>query len=623
MTENDAIVVAPEENVERIGGDSLDSVRIGQYWWVTYDENVGWDDDTGETKYKRNTVLMVVGNIASNHIQFEMESRKYKSTEQVRFEDFDNNCKLEPNGAGVLRKQAEKIQRQIQEKMQELLKEGKDLSLITAEASPQAVPDETITAIVPASADPKQYKGKLVQFNEDLPAKTEAIEELAGDLASVTKNITLPQKIQLTHMKNALSVVEDRIFTVELYCGVLETVHLIKDGEAAPWDAKLTLRQMMLYMDEETLFDYKRGGMDFKSIGQFDEWVVQSENLDRILPEPKGVVAFRVRRKDKDYGEARDIGTAWAHMEWHDANKQTYLLIRNGEKVYRIVTDIDFSPRLVPKKDEIGEKQFIKRDHFGRWNEKTRRHETTDEKIDPDHLDYDKHVVKLEKVLKHYNRMIILLQGLLDRSRVFAPHPGIQLMSESGIEDWVNLVRDEEMALPNNSVNWEEWLLENNKGTKRGEWIYSGVGDNKKRGYNVETRPRIIQVTKTRRDGSEVRVSWPWGIRRGYEHRDKWGGEYGKWGEWPVDKMCHQWIKAGRFVNLNHYELGEYKTFLCDRALQGAYLQWARYLLSAEDWRRDQIVKGEDIVTATRKHDRMPKKVRKTVVVEEEEEQAY
>jgi len=246
--------------------------------------------------------------------------------------------------------------------------------------------------------------------------------------------------------------------------------------------------------------------------------------------------------------------------------------------------------------------------------------------IDPNNINYDEHVSDLDQSIKHYNRMIILLQGLLDRSNVFSPHPGIKLTDAVQLERWVNLIRDEEDVIACEPIDYKEWKAENNKGTKRGHWIYSTIDDPKAgqdgRGYSVNTRPRVIQVTAVKRDKSAVKVSWPWGTRWGYEHVDKYS-TWGKWGEWPVDRMCHQWIPAGEYLNLNHYNLGDYKPFLCDRTMMGKYLSWAPMLLNAEDWRRKQVVEGQDVVQAMESKGRIPRKVKKIVVVEEEEEQNW
>jgi len=331
----------PQGNERRLENEGpIDMVDVGQYWWVQ------------ETDYKDKILpeeLMCVAKVGSNHVKFEVPSggrHGWASSCRIHFDVFEKQCRYEPDAIQILKARAVKIQGQIQECMDNMLQGGKELCLIK---DPDA-PEVDTTLPVPATVDPKIYKGKLERFKDDLPAKHKEIDELGEELAATYLMMAYSQKMKLGKIKKALAVVDDRIFTVELYCGVLEEVKLIKDGEPSSPDEKLAIRQQMLYMDEETLFDYDDGGMDFKSIEKFDEWLIQPENLARTLPESKGVVAFRVRRYEKSYSNKLDY---WTRIAWKEANKQTYLLLRNGEKVYRIATDIDFSPRLVPFRSEF------------------------------------------------------------------------------------------------------------------------------------------------------------------------------------------------------------------------------------------------------------------------------
>jgi hypothetical protein len=398
----------------------------------------------------------------------------------------------------------------------------------------------------------------------------------------------------------------------------LETVEQIAKGDPAPVDTHITIRQQMLYMDEETLFNYTTGGMDFSSIEKFDAWVAKPENLNRVLPDQRGIVAFRVRRHAKNYGHATNFGTAWMHAQWAEMNKTTYLLLRNGGNVYRIVSEVDFSPRLIPLVGEIGEDQFTKIDHKYVWREdKTYSlggtHERVEEatKVTQDDVEFDDHVKKVEKLLLHYNRIVILIQGLLDRSTVFHPHPKINLRSERDMSIWIDLVRDEERGLPCNKVNWPEYHAQLNSTLRKGKWIYIWQWDERykggenpnyggrqykeppRRGWRAASMPRICLVDTMKRDGSMVRVSWPWG-ERAVPKRGKWIESPTRpgWGHYEMmyetDRMCHEWVPVKNVINLSDYNVGDYKMFLCDRALHGQYLQWAPYLLTAEDWARKQ-----------------------------------
>lgn len=520
MDESTSLAVQ-DIKVEHISHNPLDNLRVGDFYWVKSDDE--WDKDGRRSKVVEHEILMCVEKIGSNYAGFTIYQSKHSSDVRVHFDEFESTCRHEPNWRQILNDRMETARLAIQEKTRQLINEGQKVNLLPAEST---APSENQT-LLPAriSVDPKKYKRDLVRIQKSLPEIAKEIEQLGEDLAVAAKNVSLPDLVKLNSIKEALGQVEDRIFTVELYCGLQEEVHQIADGEAAPIGTPITIRQQVLFMDEETLFDYDSGGMDFEKIGKFDQWVIKPENLNRLLPDQRGLVAMRVRRNAKDYGHASDLSTAIAHFQWKEANEQTYLLMRNGQRVYRIASTVDFMPRLIPKKDEIGKEQFRKEDHF--WD---RDPEKPAEYVTQDSVDFDDHVKKAEDLIRHYNRVVILLQGLLDRSSVFHPHPAINLRNLKDMERWLVLVRDEELGLPNNKVSFEEYQKQVNSTLRVGKWVYIDgdyderweKGENPnfpgrrydekpKCGWAANRMPRLIKVESMKRDGSEIYVSWPWG----------------------------------------------------------------------------------------------------------------
>jgi hypothetical protein len=69
--------------------------------------------------------------------------------------------------------------------------------------------------------------------------------------------------------------------------------------------------------------------MDFEDISAFDAWLSRDGNFGRILPHDRCVVAFRIRRHAKDYGDLNPF----ISFSFNQANKTTFLYIRQGLKV--------------------------------------------------------------------------------------------------------------------------------------------------------------------------------------------------------------------------------------------------------------------------------------------------
>jgi len=600
--------IQPFEPVRELN-DPLDAVKVGDWYWVKFDDEK-WDDKKGKhVKVGEHEDMMCVYEVGSNYVGFSVyeNDRIHTSEERVHFDEFLGRCRPEPDWKAVLNIRMEGFQKQIAAKTMEMVERAKELCLLKAPRQEQA----EAVSMLPArsSVDLRAHQKELVQYQKSVPEISKEIDELAKEFGAAARNMALPDMAQLGVVKDSIKIVEDRIFTIELYVGLKEDVIRIADGEPAGVDEPVAVRQLMLYMDEETLFDYSDGGMDFTKLGDFDKWVVRPENLCRVLPEKRGVVAFQVRRHKKDYGTPSNLLTAWTHMNWHNDNMLTYLLIRNGQRVYRVASDIDFAPRLIPTADEISKEPFEEVNH---WSNKREVKVVT-----PESVKYDDHVRKMMGRIQHYNRVVVLLQGLLDRTDVFAPHPSIRLSKAADMEKWVRLIRDEEKGLSGLKVTLKEYLEQLNKTLRTGKWVYvlrqyrCAEKENKysnkhytqlhgksveivrpQRSWAAEAMPAVCKVQAMKRDGSAVKVSWSKGKNsRGKEiwvsNPDKPG-----WGHYDYDDntemMLHEWVPVAFVMNISDYTAGDYKMFLCDRALRGEYLEWAPSLLTAEDWARDR-----------------------------------
>ena len=256
---------------------------------------------------------------------------------------------------------------------------------------------------------------------------------------------------QLARIKQIQKV----IGVIELYTGVYEEITQIQTGNPAAADVPVSFRQLLLYMDEE-VGDYDNGGIDIQHIEDFDKWLLASaDNLNKVLPETKGVVALRVRRNEKHYSSNR-----LENWYCNQGNFFTYLLIRNGENIYRIWGDININPRLFPRRHEF---EDMAKDT---WESR---------KIDDQVFDYKRHA--------------ILLQGLLDRTDIFSPiDPGIKVLDNTTWSGMLNFVFDDDMLLADGRQSWRKWKHDINAKIKVGSRIFFITGYDYNRHYKIENR---------------------------------------------------------------------------------------------------------------------------------------
>ena len=573
-----------------------DRPKLGEWYWVMCDDwehPTSWCNGraTGGKGKKQVERLLCVSHIASNHVQFsEASIGGGKDYEYVRNGDLAKLTRRETGWQAI-------IQLRIADKQDELQKAVHALTdLFTRADLGEATASQSMLPALTRQS-PEQTKAALIHLKEKAcPAAEKNVEYITKEIVALHTNLCLPMHAQKDALDKKVSMIDRRLFALELYAGIGEQIVTIRKGEPAPAETPIAVRQMLRFMDEETLIDYDTGGMDFKKLDEFDKWVAKDANLNRICPEPRCVVAMQIRRHEKDYGLPTDLCHAIEQINWHNANKWTYLLIRNGSQVYRLFVEIDFRPRLLPFRDEF-HKPFTKterRSNFGRvpfgqtkdWEEII--------KITPQDWDYDDHVNKRLTKLYEYNRVMFLIQGLLDRSKVFAPHPPINLGNESDLDRYFKPVFDEELGLPSaNPPRWEFYRDTLNAKLAKGKFAwciegeenktYSRDSHRPKRGYNANSRPTICEVYSISKDRKTVEFRWPWGMRWGKEH-----GDWGRFGEWPVNRMCRQRVPIEKVFNVTDYQRGDYKKFLCDAYLKGAYLTWAPPLLAAERFHHPQ-----------------------------------
>lgn len=309
-----------------------DSVEIGQWWWVKEKKRKEW--------------LGCVTHIGSNY--FEVTSIRNSSI-RVHFDEWDSICRREADPEGYISSRVAHYQKQVRQLMGEVKE-------VTARLGVGASPElsDGTASIVKATSDRnyETYSKDLVKAKQKtLPDLFSLIEDANEAMASWMKAPTVPMKAQAQQLKGVISQIEDRIFNVELYAGLVEKVVRIKEGAAAPIDAKVHLLQRRCYMDEECLAQYETGGMDFKNLREFDHWLAKPDHLNRILPFPRCIVSFRVRRESKTR-EWDGVSHPLIHfinvVSEEAADKSTFLYIKNGEQLYRMSTAINFGEKLFP-----------------------------------------------------------------------------------------------------------------------------------------------------------------------------------------------------------------------------------------------------------------------------------
>jgi hypothetical protein len=320
----------------------------------------------------------------------------------------------------------------VEEAEEEALKALQDPAALDLSVSVDVPNDETALVVSGGDEQARTLRKTLQNQIERVEALRLIVEHRVSGLRSVAHR-----------MQEQMELVSKVLGAFELYLGVWETITQIRDGAPAPLETPVAIRQQILFMDEE-VGDPRGGGIDWTRIEDFDAWIAQPGNLERLLPEQKGLVAMRPSRQERSY-----VDNPWLNMQLNANNQMVYLLCRNGDRLYRIWTNATMpkARKMYPgEQDRLAD---LADPEMSRWKRE-----------------------ELEEWAFYYRRNVLLIQGLIDRTDIFKPMRHlVNLFDPTSYGDQVQLIRDAEVALPTGRKPYRQWHRDLNSNIVKGSRI--------------------------------------------------------------------------------------------------------------------------------------------------------
>lgn len=301
-------------------------------------------------------------------------------------------------------------------------------------------------------------KESLLMYNDKVHAAIERMENIRMVAEAIIESKKRQLDTYLNKMGSALSVMKkemQRVMRViemlEIYTGKNEEILQITQGEPSK-DETLHIRQLTLYMDEEmadyeTRNDikfYEHGGADYRDIEKFDEWLVNPRNRDKVIPEERCIVFFKPRRTDKEYSSDRYVNEML--NQW---NHTTYILIRNGENLYRLYSEnVGCGSLVFPKAADL--QKLLDEAENGSWKESAK--------------------IRLEDMNYRASKVAVLINSLCERTQIFGGKVyNMFKMEETGIQ--IIYDGDTDKQLADGHPRFKEWLKEINKEVGEGSRV--------------------------------------------------------------------------------------------------------------------------------------------------------
>jgi hypothetical protein len=618
-----------------------DQPRLGQWYWVPgIHRTYGKNDKTKEEKYEWLGCVMKIG---SNFIELHSPHSDHHGyrEERVHLDDL-LSIRLEENPQQVIKENIDHWQHESRNLLNDIRNLVARLGLDPRHYLGCSIKNEesnsTALMVVSGHENIDTYKKELVLAKEKtLPDLFKAIKEANEELCRWMMAETMETQSLIEPMERSIKDVNDRIFAVSLYAGLVENVVRISDGDPAEITDKLHVMQRKLFMDEECLLNYQAGGMEFNDIKEFDQWMAIPKNRDRILPFPRTLVAMQIRRKTKERDSEGNLLRAFINIHLEQTDKFTFLYIRNGEQLYRLSCEMEFGKMIFPNKNAYNPSELKMVKLFGhhmdqtisiheyeilveKYNEQKINEEKWKEEHPKEHyfsnpyhhytfnpedwkpfdqtnLYFDECMEEIASQIREYNRIALIIQGLFDRSMVFHPHLPVKSWTSNGFDKAIKLVYDGDMTINyGEPPSFEAYRERCNSSLEEGSlvtgqeeyWMEREAEKENRRLYNdwrskADCRHKLFQPFGDPGPGRVAKIAkWKKHSRVAIF---TWERERRSWHSWKTDKLRETLtVPESRLFNISAYKPGDYLQFFNDPRTREQYLKWAPLLLTAEDY---------------------------------------
>ena len=426
---------------------------------------------------------------------------------------------------------------------------------------------------------PQEFKeGKIKTVKDFNNCRTE-IEKKILELEKQKQKLNS----QIAEMEKWLKGKYRVICAYETYLGTKEEiVELIGEGKTS--NEPIHLYQAVRFMDEEygivnlekiTETTYvEMDAFDYKNIDLFDKWI--TENYKMFIPSERGIVMWRIKRLNKDYGDT------WENMVCNGYNANCYFLIRNGERLYRIFSDV------ASKDDTMFPTEQQSLIAGRKWS--------TSKEFDQESF--------MENTLP-WKYILVAIQGILDRTNILGTDCQFKTNLLCGLFDKekIVLVRDKErkdLIGDNTMPSWYDYLKENRNKTKIGDRIiitdlwgsknyYIGHTDDISFicDHNIGWRRRWVGIPNR----SKV-----YEIKDYDEKKDKYKILYfeERWYDDVKKKRTAIWLDKTEFFNLSQTTEEDLKYYLNDRRERENYLDMLPKVKLAYKYFKTKAYERED-----------------------------
>lgn len=321
-------------------------------------------------------------------------------------------------------------------------------------------PVESTALVAKGKNDLLQMKEQQEMTIERVNYMREMMVAKANDYKRAIELKMKPLEQAIASMRKTVSNMQYAISVIEGYLGVGVDAIKITEGESAEQCTPVSIRQRILFMDEEVACILEDNqGLDYHDKNMFYEWMKDKKHRDIIVPEQRCIVVMKPKRFDHNYS------CDWVeNQRLNEWNHHSFLVIRDGENVMCIESDN------LCIYDKVFFKVLVEYKEKDSWYDKERKEQ------------------EAERKAKRIMYLLAVLQGMKEQGILFGGDPSINFVKDENVSKVYD--DEDETMIGTGIMPFYDFVDEKNKSVRRGSRIlyYSG-GEPKRYYYNDYSRP--------------------------------------------------------------------------------------------------------------------------------------
>jgi len=459
--------------------------------------------------------------------------------------------------------------------------------------------EQTVTSIKENIKKTQEIAEKQTTFIQE---KTAVIAKKSAQMSLYYTEVAEQSLAAIDGTLVFVDKLKEGIKTLNIFLGEGVEVIPLVEGEVATDEDPLTFYQRKLFLDEEFFYNLATGGADHSSLPNFREALEKDFSIiERIAPSQKSVVLMQFRRYPKESYRNSDAVDVFMNAAQWEADKEMFLLIRNGKNIHLIFSDdIDKGERLFPTAKEINSIFKDKRNPS-----KLFEGATVDNSIKFNDIRNVEARKEFDRRARYYQRIILMMNGIHSRTDKVFGH-----VKDEAYRDWLSIdfqqknfkfVYDDEDALVYNSKSLSTFVDEHNNRIQEGSRIvalWSDIVDEDNAtgmwSKPIHSEPKQIWfVNDTLKPQLVCQDEKGLYVKLLCHHR---------WGD-KEDKNFKVYFKYhSHMLCLDYVKVKDIEYYFNSRHARSKYMSFARLLIGARDYLKEETLVAKPIVDELKKH---------------------